>query len=447
MKPTTKWITGAMVIAGIIYALSPGPAHLANNPDGWEFREQFIYLTGLSALSLMSLSMVISLRLPWFNKKMAGLDKAYIVHKWAGIVSTVLMIFHWLGEKIPRWLVQTGFITNPGELNDRSTFSDLEISLFQSGVLLVEWTFYIVLVLVVVALYKKIPYHIFRKTHKFFPGVFLVAAYHGATAQLKEHWLTTPGGYLLLILILIGVVAALVALFQQIGAAQKVIAVITKIEHHQQGITDIRVETPQKPLVYHAGQYAFLRFAHDSEPHPFTIASSGIDPHSLRFAVKSLGGFTNELQTKLWAGQSVEIEGPYGEFDFDKAVENPKGRQIWIAGGIGITPFIGRLEHLTHHGGTKQKIDFWYSTRSEINMIFPDSLPSLCQRTGVNFYHMNSAKQEYLTAQTLFEVTGNFDDVSIWFCGPAEFSECLLKDLSAYNFDKKNFHYDSFSMR
>ncbi|MCF0059182.1 ferric reductase-like transmembrane domain-containing protein [Dyadobacter sp. CY356] len=443
MQPTTKWITGTLVITGIIYALSPGPGNLMAHPDGWELREQFVFLTGLSAFSLMVLSMVISLRNPWLNHRMHGLDKAYIIHKWTGICSTLLMIFHWLGEKVPHLLVESGIITDPGELTDGSSFSDLEIGLFQSGVFLVEWIFYVVIILVIIALFKKIPYHIFRKTHKIFPVVFLLAAYHGATAQLKEHWLTTPAGYLLLCLVTIGTAAAFIALFQQIGAARKTETVVTKIEKPQDGVLDIRLSTTQKPFFHKTGQYAFLRFEHDREPHPFTIASCGDDPDAVRFVIKSLGDFTDNLTRHIQIGQNVQIEGPYGEFVFN----SPLKRQIWIAGGIGITPFISKLEQLANQKETSELIDLWYSTRTERQQIFPESIEDLCQRSGVSFYHLNSNKREYLTAQMLHEAVGSFELVSIWFCGPEDFAHCLLKGLDAYDFDRRNFYYDNFSMR
>ncbi|MBE9463545.1 ferric reductase-like transmembrane domain-containing protein [Dyadobacter subterraneus] len=443
MKPTTKWITGSLVVAGIIYALSPGPGHLIDNPDGWELREQFVFLTGLSALSLMVLSMIISVRNPWVNRRMKGLDKAYVIHKWTGIFATILMVFHWLGEKVPHLLVDYGLIPDPGELTDGSSFSDLEIGLFQSGVILVEWTFYIVLILVIIALFKKIPYSIFRKTHRIFPVVFLLAAYHGATAQLKERWLTTPGGYLLLLLAAIGTAAACISLFQKIGASRKINTVITQLENRQNGILDLRLSTNHKPFIHQPGQYAFLRFEHDTEPHPFTIASSGKDPQSIRFAIKSFGDFTSKLTKHLQAGQNVQIEGPYGEFIFRSSAK----RQIWIAGGIGITPFLAKLEQLASQKESLQTVDFWYSTRTDKQTMFPDSLKDLCKQSGVRFYHLNSGKKEYLTAQMLHEVVGSFAQVSIWFCGPEDFANCILKGLAAYDFDQREFHYDNFSMR
>ena len=386
--------------------------------------------------------MVISVRHPRINHWMRGLDKAYIVHKWTGIVSTILIVFHWLGENVPKWLVELGIVPDPGELTDGSGFSDLEIGLFQSGVFLAEWMFYVLIVLVIIALSKKIPYHLFRKSHKLFPGIFLIAAYHGATAQLKERWLGTPAGYMLLILLAIGVIAAVIALFQQIGASRTATAVIQQIEQYEHGILDIRLTT-QNPFMHQPGQYAFLKFAHDNEPHPFTIASSGDDPNRLRFAIKKLGGFTASLPNHLQIGQSVDVEGPYGEFTF----EGPGERQVWVAGGIGITPFLAQLDYLASHGGTKQSVDFWYSTRSDQDTMFPDSLAQLCQQSGVNFYHLNSTKKEYLTVDLIQPVVGNFDDVSIWFCGPPAFAQCLLKGLDAHQFDRRRFHYDDFSMR
>ncbi len=442
MKPTTKWITGALVFSGLIFASSPGPQHFMAHPDGWAFREQFIYLTGVSAMSLMVLSMVISVRLPWVNRWMHGLDKAYVVHKWTGIFATLLLLFHWLGEEVPGWLVAWDLIPNPGDLADGSGFSDLEIELFQSGMVLAQVAFYGSVMLVVLALFNRIPYRLFRKSHKVFPVLFLLAAYHGATAPLKERWFGTPAGYLLLLLIAVGVVASLIGLFQQIGAGRKITASISQITHHEPGILDLQLTT-QKPFFYQPGQYAFLRFAHDKEPHPFTIASSGDDPRALRFAIKSLGDFTGDLTSRLQVGQSITVEGPYGEFQFDA----PGTRQVWIAGGIGITPFMARLEQVANRGGSPQPIDFWYATRSDKTRLFPHSLEELCQQTGVTLYHLDSTQNEYLTADRLHQTVGSFDNVSIWFCGPSAFAQCLLNGLAAHGFDKRHFHYDSFAMR
>ena len=413
-----------------------------NNPTPWELREQIVYLTGACAVVLMTVSMILSARIAFVSHWMNGLDKGYIVHKWTGILSSVFVLSHFLMENVPHWLVELNIIPNPGELTDGSQYAELEIDLYQSGMLLIQPAFYLMIALVVIALFKKIPYHWFRKSHKIFPVIFLIAAFHGATAQLKERWLGSPGSFILMFVLTIGVIAAVIALFRKIGASRKITAKISSIDLREGDILDLRLSTEGSAFDYWPGQYAFLKFAHDKEPHPFSMASFDNQRSSLRFAIKGLGDFTSALSERLSVGQTVEVEGPYGEFDFNDGCD----RQVWIAGGIGITPFLSRLAYLAQHPERKP-IDFWYSTRCARTEAFPQSLEQYCGQAGVNFYHLDSTKQEYLALASIRHRAGDLTNTSIWFCGPEAFSDCLIKELKESGFDLRNFHYDSFSMR
>ncbi|MFM2486221.1 ferredoxin reductase domain-containing protein [Celerinatantimonas yamalensis] len=51
------------------------------------------------------------------------------------------------------------------------------------------------------------------------------------------------------------------------------------------------------------GQFAFVRFAHDKEPHPFSIMSASPEGKSLHFAIKSLGDYTSVLAAHDRAGR------------------------------------------------------------------------------------------------------------------------------------------------
>lgn len=440
---TRKWIFGSLAVGCTIFAISPGPKHFIDNPSGWELREQLVYLTGICAMSLMVLSMVLSARFDRINGIMGGLDKSYIVHKWVGIICSVFVILHWLLEAGAHWLVDLNLIPNPGDLGEEEKFSELEVLFFKLGVTVAEFVFYIFVILIVIALLKRIPYHFFRLSHKIFPVVFLLLSFHAATAQLKEKWLESPAGYLLIILLAIGIFSAFIGLFQLIGRSRMVNTVIEDVVHYEKGILEIRLRTLDTPWKHRAGQYAFLRFEHDKEPHPFTIASSGDDPNTLRFVIKGLGDFTKKLSTTIDRGQHVKVEGPYGEFTF----EDDNKREVWIAGGIGITPFIARLEYLSKHGGSKKQVDFWYCTRGPLEEQYPKALQSECKKNGVNFRHLNSMKNEYLTIEEIKTTIGDFGDVSIWFCGPKEFADNLQNELRPYRFEKAKFHYDNFSMR
>ena len=73
------------------------------------------------------------------------------------------------------------------------------------------------------------------------------------------------------------------------------------------------------------------------EFHPFTV--SGIGPGgALKLDIKALGPCTRHLQ-HLTPGVTLRLEGPFGDF----LAAAGDGPQLWLAGGIGIAPFLAVL--------------------------------------------------------------------------------------------------------
>ena len=56
----------------------------------------------------------------------------------------------------------------------------------------------------------------------------------------------------------------------------------------------------------------------------------------IKLAVKASGDFTQYMQAHLQAGMEADVEGGYGMFDY----RTGSREQLWIAGGIGLTPFL-----------------------------------------------------------------------------------------------------------
>lgn len=75
--------------------------------------------------------------------------------------------------------------------------------------------------------------------------------------------------------------------------------------------------------------------------HPFTVAGASSDG-GLRPIIRSQGRDTSRMYDRLQPGLSATVTGPYGMFDFTLG----HAQQIWIAGGIGIAPFLSWLEVL-----------------------------------------------------------------------------------------------------
>lgn len=101
---------------------------------------------------------------------------------------------------------------------------------------------------------------------------------------------------------------------------------------------------PKGRAVRHvAGQFAFVSFDKSPEPHPFTISKAPSDDGSLRFSIANLGVYTGGLSNPLTTGDTAKIQAPFGRFSRRRATD----LEIWVAAGIGITPFVAWAQSLT----------------------------------------------------------------------------------------------------
>lgn len=435
MRKITRLGIATFLVASLIYLIPQWDILLATNGNGWPLRKEFILFSGVVAWMFMTLAMVLSLRLPALESATDGLDKGFILHKWSGIIALTAGVPHWLMEIVPKWLAQQGWVTSPLKARRMaSSAPEWPIELASAGQTIAEWAIYVLIILCIISLSKKIPYYFFRYVHKIFPLVYLAITFHTITILAKTTWWSTPSSWIIVIVAAIGTIAAFMSLFQRIGKKRKIPATITHVERYADTI-DITLQA-EKPLHYHSGQFAFVRFGNYPEPHPYTIASSPDNPLILRFVIKALGDDTRRLVDTLSPGENAEVEGPYGCFDFRRAFE----RQIWVAGGIGITPFLSRLTALAQQGGTATPVDFWYCGRHEE----PEGLTALCQKAKVRLHTINTRRQDRLSADTLLQTMLPGEKVGVWFCGPASFGRTLHRDMKKRSIA---FQYDNFSLR
>ena len=75
---------------------------LSPSPPGdllWVMRQEGMLLTGILALGAMTAIMVLALRPRWVESPLGGMDKAYRLHKWLGIIAITLSLAHWLAKQ------------------------------------------------------------------------------------------------------------------------------------------------------------------------------------------------------------------------------------------------------------------------------------------------------------------------------------------------------------
>ncbi|WP_299199704.1 ferric reductase-like transmembrane domain-containing protein [uncultured Amphritea sp.] len=410
------------------------------------FRGVFIQYSGVIAIGVMSVAMLLALRLKWLERYLDGLDKSYRLHKWLGITALVTSVVHWWMAQGSKWMVGWGWLDKPVR-GPRSTetlgfIEDLFRSQRGFAESVGEWAFYAAVALMVLALIKRFPYHLFVKTHQLISIAYLVLAYHSVVLIKFDYWLQ-PVGILLAALLTGGSVAALLALTGRIGNGRKVKGTIGSLSHYD-GLRVLESEVVlEKGWQGHAaGQFAFVTSNRKEGAHPYTIASAWnpADPRIV-FITKALGDHTGRLREQLTAGMPVTVEGPYGCFDFDDAPP----RQIWIGAGIGITPFIARMKELAKTPGDKP-IDLFHPT-ADYDQRAIDKLTADAAAAGVTLHLLVSSKDGRLDCERIFAAIPEWRAASVWFCGPAGFGQSLRKAFMAKGLAARHFHQELFQMR
>jgi NAD(P)H-flavin reductase len=135
----------------------------------------------------------------------------------------------------------------------------------------------------------------------------------------------------------------------------------------------------------------------------------------MRFAIKALGDETSQLLDVVRPGMPAVIGGPFGRFSHEKGTS----RQLWIAGGIGVTPFLSWLRALDTHP-LRGRVDFFYTSASA-NPPYAAEIRALADRHDMVHVHLvNSSSEGHLTTErVLATADGSPDTLSVFICGPA----------------------------
>ncbi len=417
------------------------PQHLTAGSLPWTLRQEGLYLTGLWSIALMSLAMVLATRPTWLEKPLGGMDRIYRLHKWSGILAVGFAAMHWLVEMSDDLLKATVGRTGRIRKDDFSAFAEPVQDL---GEALGEWAIYVLFALLALTLWSRFSYRLWRPLHRAMPVLYLLLAFHSIVLAPANYW-NQPTGLLLAVLLTAGVVASLLSLTGRIGRGKQVSGRIVSIENPTPDIIEVRCLLDDGWPGHRPGQFAFVTFDSSEGAHPFTIASADSGDQTVTFAIKSLGDYTRTLPRQLVVGNPVQVEGPYGRFDFDRT--NRSTRQVWIAAGIGVTPFLAWLESLQGQSTSEVTADLHYCIRDRAADPFVQRLQELCAGLPGIRLHLHDKRSGPLTAEALVATSGSRKNAEVWFCGPSGFAETLRNGLRQVCPGSIRFHQEAFEMR
>ncbi len=444
MKPIQRTFWGFLLMLTFLWWLADSTA-----PDSlvhiFAWRNLLLQPSGVLAIGVMSVSMMLAVRPVVLESRLGGLDKMYRLHKWLGISALVSSVVHWLIGQGPKWLVGWGWIDRPVRGPRPAAPEEWAHRMIaaQHGLAesIGEWAFYLAAALMVIALIKAFPYRTFVKTHTVLALTYLALVFHTVVLLKWDYW-ATPLGLVLALLLSAGTVSAAVILSGQTARKRRVTGSVTTLERHELLKTmSIEIALDSAWKGHKAGQFAFVTFHANEGAHPYTISSAWKNDGRITVMVKALGDYTSSLHQRIGLGDKVLIEGPYGRFNF----EGNHQRQIWIGGGIGITPFIARMKAMSDKT-QPPLVDLFHTTAvydaNAIGLMTQDA-----RDAGVRLHVLWDSRDGRLDAQRIIEQVPDWKNADIWFCGPAAFGQSLRKALTALGMRQNNFHQELFELR
>lgn len=207
---------------------------------------------------------------------------------------------------------------------------------------------------------------------------------------------------------------------------------------------------PERPVEYTAGQYAVWTLKHPKaddrgETRWFTLSSSPTDDLvtiTTKYADDKSSSFKKAL-FKLQPGSEMLMSDPMGDFVLPKLIQTPL---IFVAGGIGITPFHSILSWLTATG-EQRPIKLLYGVNNEDEIIFQETFDKAGQHATIVVSNPEAAwggERGRLSADLILGLEKPDDDTLVYLSGPEPMVQALAKDLRQAGLRKEQIVSDEF---
>lgn len=386
--------------------------------------------TALMGAALYLFLPVLSMRYDFITRLFGGINRAHKLHLYGGKISFFLITAHPIFLGIGRLMLGSSL----------STIWDWTSLLLLSGIV----AFVIFAATVAMSIYSHIKHQRWLVVHHLFGWLIPLFFLHGLLADNKL--LNIKG--LFWYYTLLGIVGFAAFLYRSVFARyfmRRFSYEVCEVNHLSDSVIEVVLKPTAIPISFEPGQFAYISFVFpgiDPEAHPFSFSNSNNGPY-VRFTIKNLGDDTARLRD-VTPGTQAFIEGPYGNFSY----KNTKNmNQIWIAGGIGITPFLSMARSFSGH--KEYDIRFYYGTESFEEAVFLQEFIDITRHLPENFHTTVVSKQVsgFVTAEFLKGSLGKLEIFDYFICGPPGMMKSLVSQLTGAGVPIEQIHIESFSMR
>lgn len=382
---------------------------------------------GIAALALWTASFVLMLRLPPLERLAGGLDRLYWWHHACGVWAYVSLLAHPVLLAAGSGAAATALLTPPGQ--------GLPL---QAGWLALA----LMMAMMLATFWLPLAYARWRAVHLASVPAFALAAWHA--------WAFAGPAMRASILAMASIAAVALGWRYAMGRAwvRAHPHRVARVGHPGPGLLDLDLEPLGPPLRWTPGQFVFVAFFRGDdwrgcgEFHPYTIAGEAPSATGgLRLLIRSLGDCTAHLQT-VTPGVRAMVQGPYGAF---LSQHDPSRAQLWIAGGIGLTPFLAALQSQPQPAGPV--VDLVHLHRPA------DAFPDACLPrpaglpAGVRITSLESAGDARQACAALLRAVGPPAGREVFLCGPPPLVDALRACLVEAGVSPQDIHSERFDFR
>jgi predicted ferric reductase len=405
-----------------------------NTASSIKLLEQLARLAGAIGYASFVATLLLILRLPILERLFSGLPRVYRLHHLLGALTFIVLLVH------PVLLsAALSFVSARAGARILTNLRD--------PIVLLGWVSLLFLMLVMLTTFAfRLKYEVWRFTHVASALVFVSATVHALLA-LKD----TPARFRIAVG---GAAIGAGALLHWEVIARAFRArhayLVREVRRLSPELLEIRLRPTAAPLRFTPGQFVYVSFHDDPqgthrcgvprESHPFSLASAPSEKE-LRLFVKALGDYTTSLQA-IEPGALARIEGPHGRL-FARAPHDAGARQLFIAGGIGITPFLGLLRA---EAPTNIRADVHYYAKSAEAALFREELRALEHRHPALRVFTHVEEEEGLPSLAAIErVSG---PASTWggivLCGPPAMQRLLRRQMKRAGVPRRRLRTEEF---
>jgi predicted ferric reductase len=396
-------------------------------------------LLALLGTVLLSMTLVLSTRLSFLEDWLGGIDKIFQAHHWLGALGFVFLLNH---------PVLLAIQALPSVQTAARYFVLTENFSYNLGVI----GLFLMVLGFCCMIFMTLPYHWWHKTHQILGWGFLFGGAHGFLVG-SDVGVSLPLKLWLLLWVSAAACATLYTLIWQKFLAPRKWYKVAELEQRNDILLIKLKPIGSKPLQFKAGQFVqttFFSAAISQESHPFSIVS-GPNQLYLKLAIKLTGDYT-KLLPALNPGDLAAVVGPFGRFgqlNDEGEVAVPSAltvgtSRVWVAAGIGATPFLSLLEQEAE-SANQSEVWFFYCYRNQADAVFTTEIESLLQKTPwVHFVPWQSSLKKRLNVQKIAEQVDLKSLHTFLLCGPTPFMTTLEAQAVAMGISPNKIQYEAF---